>query len=105
MAEHEATPLPHFRSLPELVEYVDAHDMGEHWDGMPEAKFEVDIRRKPRLVSIDEDLMSQLADMAKSHHVAVEDQIEAWLKKWREQVADPAPNPYEVPGCQETHSP
>ena len=40
MAENEATPLPHFQSLPELVEYFDAHDMGEHWDGMPEAQFQ-----------------------------------------------------------------
>jgi hypothetical protein len=84
MAENEATPLPHFRSLPELVVYVDAHDMGEHWDGMPEAQFEVDIKRRHRLVSIDEDLMSQLAGIAKSHHVAVEDLIEAWI---REKVA------------------
>ena len=81
MAENEATPLPHFQSLPELVEYFDAHDMGEHWDGMPEAQFEVDIKRRHRLVSIDEDLMSQLSDIAKSHKVAVEVLIEAWLKE------------------------
>jgi CopG antitoxin of type II toxin-antitoxin system len=81
MAENEATPLPHFQSLPELVEYFDAHDMGEHWDGMPEAQFEVDIKRRHRLVSIDEDLMSQLSDIAKSHQVSVEVLIEAWLKE------------------------
>jgi hypothetical protein len=81
MAENEATPLPHFQSLPELVEYFDAHDMGEHWDRMPEAQFEVDIKRRHRLVSIDEDLMSQLSDIAKSHQVAVEVLIEAWLKE------------------------
>jgi CopG antitoxin of type II toxin-antitoxin system len=81
MAENEATPLPHFQSLPELVEYFDAHDMGEHWDRMPEAQFEVDIKRRHRLVSIDEDLMSQLSDIAKSHQVSVEVLIEAWLKE------------------------
>jgi hypothetical protein len=81
MAENEATPLPHFQSLPELVEYFDAHDMGEHWDRMPEAQFEVDIKRRHRLVSIDEDLMSQLSDLAKSHQVSVEVLIEAWLKE------------------------
>jgi CopG antitoxin of type II toxin-antitoxin system len=81
MAENEVTPLPHFQSLPELVEYFDTHDMGEHWDGMPEAQFEVDIKRRHRLVSIDADLMSQLSDIAKSQQVAVEDLIEAWLKE------------------------
>lgn len=81
MTENEATPLPLFQSLPELVEYFDTHDMGEHWDGMPEGQFEVDIKRRHRLVSIDEDLMSQLSDIAKSHQVAVEVLIEAWLKE------------------------
>jgi len=81
MAENEATPLPHFQSIPELVEYFDAHDMGEHWDGMPEVQFEVNIKRRHRLVSIDEDLMSQLSDIAKSRQVSVEVLIEAWLKE------------------------
>ena len=87
MAENESAPLPHFQSLHELVEYFDAHDMGEHWDRMPEAHFEVDIKRRHRLVSIDEDLMSTLSEIAQSHQVSVEVLIEAWLK---EKVAGPS---------------
>jgi CopG antitoxin of type II toxin-antitoxin system len=48
---------------------------------MPETEFEVDIKRKCRLVSIDEDLMSQLSDIAKSRQVSVEALIELWLKE------------------------
>lgn len=81
MAENESAPLPHFQSLPELIEYFDAHDMGEHWEGMPEAQFEVDITRRHRIVSIDENLMSQLSDIAKSRQVSVEVLIDAWLKE------------------------
>jgi CopG antitoxin of type II toxin-antitoxin system len=81
MAENEAAPLPHFQSLPELVEYFDTHDMGEHWDHMPEAQFEVDIKRRHCLVSIDEDLMRKLSEIAKSRQVSVEVLIDAWLKE------------------------
>jgi len=55
MAENDSSPLPHFQSLEELVEYFDAHDLGEHSDRMPEAHFEVDFKRRHRLVSIEED--------------------------------------------------
>ena len=81
MAENESSSLPHFQSLQELIEYFDAHDMGEHWDRMPEARFEVDIKRRHRLVSIDEDLMSQLSEIAKSRQISVEVLIDAWLKE------------------------
>ena len=81
MAENESVPLPHFRSLQDLVEFFDAHDMGDYWDHMPEAHFEVDINRRSRLVSIDEDLMSQVAEIAKSQRVSVEVLIESWLRE------------------------
>jgi Protein of unknown function (DUF3680). len=87
MAENESSPLPHFQSLQELAEYFDSHDMGEHWDRMPEAHFDVDIKRRHYLVSIDEDLMSQLSEIAKSRQVSVEVLINAWL---REKVAGPS---------------
>lgn len=38
--------MPHFASLDELVEFFDTHDLGEYWDQMPEAHFEVDIKRR-----------------------------------------------------------
>ena len=81
MAENEAAPLPHFQALQELIEYFDAHDMGEHWDHMPEAQFEVDIKRRHCLVSINEDLMRKLTEIAQSRQVSVEVLIDAWLKE------------------------
>ncbi len=81
MAENESTPLPHLQSLQELVEYFDAHDMGEHWDRMPETHFDVDIKARHCLVSIDANLMSNLSEIAKSRQVSVEVLIDAWLKE------------------------
>jgi len=81
MVENNASPLPRFGALRELVDFFESHDMGEYWEYMPEADFEVAIQKKCRLVSIDEDLMNQLADIAKSRHVSVETLIESWLKE------------------------
>jgi len=72
------------RSLEELVEFFDAHDMGEYWDRLPEAHFEVDIKRRHCRVAIDEELMSKLSEIAKSRQVSVGVLIDAWL---RERVA------------------
>ena len=41
--------MPHFASLDELVELFDTHDLGEYWDEMPEAHFEVDIKTKTHI--------------------------------------------------------
>ena len=71
----------YFQSLPELVEYFDSHDMGEHWDRMPKAHFEVDIKRRHCLLSIDKELLSKLSEIAKSRQVSVEVLIDAWLKE------------------------
>ncbi|MBC8264672.1 MAG: hypothetical protein H8E47_11180 [Anaerolineales bacterium] len=45
--------MPRFASLDELVEFFDTHDMGEYWDEMPEAHFEVDIKTRTHLFSSD----------------------------------------------------
>ncbi len=67
--------------MQELVEFFDTHDMGEYWDQMPEAHVEVDIKRRVRLVSIDEKLMDKLSKIAKSQHVSVEGLINSWLRE------------------------
>ncbi|MFQ5822646.1 MAG: hypothetical protein ACE5JB_01170 [bacterium] len=47
--------MPRFRSLNELVEFLDTQDLGDYYDEMPEAHFEVDIKRRAHLVAIDAD--------------------------------------------------
>jgi hypothetical protein len=45
MAENDPASLPHFQSLQKLVEYFNAHNMGEHGDLLPEAQFKVDLKK------------------------------------------------------------
>ena len=66
MAKSKSKKLPSFGSLDELVQFFDTHDLGEYWESMPKAHFEVDIKRRTHLVAIDDEIMSKLTDIAKS---------------------------------------
>ena len=60
MARSKGRRLPRFRSLDKLVRFFDKHDLGEYWDRMPEAQFEVNIKRSTHLVAIDPEVMGKL---------------------------------------------
>lgn len=53
MAENSSHNLPPYKSLDELVEFFETHDMGDYLEQMPDAHFDVAINRQPPLVEID----------------------------------------------------
>jgi hypothetical protein len=57
MAKNTSTGLPPARPLDGLVEFFDTHDMGKHREHMPEAHFDIDIKKRTHLVAIDEALL------------------------------------------------
>jgi len=81
MARNKAKSLPKIESLEELVEFFDSHDMGEYWEQMPEAQFDIDIKTKKHLVAIDEEIIPRLDEIAKSKKVSSERLINTWLKE------------------------
>lgn len=81
MEESEVKSLPHFRSLDELVEFFDSHDLGEYLDQMPEVDIEVDIKRKIYLIALDAELTGQLMEIAKSKQTSPEDLVNAWVRE------------------------
>jgi len=84
--------MSHFESLDQLVELFDTHDLGEYWDEMPEARFEVDIKRKVRLFALDREIADKLAEIATSRHTSPEALINTWLK---EKIQEQGPQPVE----------
>jgi hypothetical protein len=46
MTRSRSKSLPSFESLDDLVEFFDAHDMGDYWEQLPEAHFDINIRTK-----------------------------------------------------------
>jgi hypothetical protein len=81
MAESKSKKLPQFNSSQELVEFFDTHDLGEYESELPEAYFDVDIKRNRYLVSVDEYLMNELVEIAKKQQVSVEMLVNSWLKE------------------------
>jgi len=49
MIENESKKLPPSKSLDDLVDFFDTHDLGEYWDKMPAADFAVDIKRREKI--------------------------------------------------------
>lgn len=81
MTKNKSKSLPRFRSLDKLVEFFDTHDLGEYWDKMPEADFEVDIKRRVHLVAIDAELANKLTEIARSKEISSEKLINSWLRE------------------------
>jgi hypothetical protein len=81
MAKSKSKSLPSFRSLDELVEFFDSHDLGEYWDQMPEVNFEVNIKKKTHLFVLDAELAGKLTEIAKSRQISSEALINAWLRE------------------------
>ena len=81
MARSKSKPLPKFDSLDELVAFFDKHDMGEYWDQLPEAKFQVSIKTRKHLVAIDKEIIPTLNKIAKSKKVPSERLINTWLRE------------------------
>lgn len=80
MKKNKAKALPRSKSVKELVEFFETHDMGDYWDKMPEAHFDVNIKKRKHLVALEKDIVDKLTEIAKSKKVSSETLINAWLK-------------------------
>jgi hypothetical protein len=81
MARNKSKSLPKFESLDELVGFFDANDMGEYWDEMPAADFDISIKTKKHMVTIDEEIIPSLDEIAKSKKISSEKLINRWLRE------------------------
>ena len=81
MVESNSKHMPKFSSIDELVEFFETHDLGEYWDQMPEAHFDIDIKRRTHIFAIDEDLADRLTEVAKAKRIPSETLINVWLRE------------------------
>ena len=81
MPENKSKPLPQFDSLEELVDYFDNHDLGDHWEEMPEVDFEIDIQGKTHLFALEGELLADLTKIARKQRIASAKLINIWLKE------------------------
>lgn len=81
MGKSESKTLPHFRSIDELVNFFDVCDLGDYLNNMPDAYFEVDVKRKTHLFTLDTELAGKLTKIAKSKQVSSGALINSWIKE------------------------
>ncbi len=81
MAENESKRVPEFGSIDELIEFFETHDMGEYWDQMPKAHFDVDIRKRTHIFAISDELADRLTEIAKAKQIPSETLVEMWLRE------------------------
>lgn len=80
MEKNKPRALPRSKSVKELVDFFETHDMGDYWKQMPEAHFDVNIKKRKHLVALEEDIVDKLTEIAKSKRVSSESLINTWLK-------------------------
>jgi len=81
MAKNKAKPLTRLKSVDKLVGFFDTYDMGDYWDRLPKAEFEVNIKTRKHLVAIDEKIIPRINRIAKSKRVTSAKLINTWLRE------------------------
>ncbi|KFI36339.1 hypothetical protein HY00_00160 [Peptococcaceae bacterium SCADC1_2_3] len=81
MIKGSSKKLPKFSSVGELVNFFEKHDLGEYWDQMPEAEFDIEIKKRKHTFTIDEDIAIKLTEIARSKRVPAEELVNLWLKE------------------------
>ena len=56
MEKNKAKTLPRSKSVKELVDFFETHDMGDYWEKMPKAHFDVTIKKRKHLVALEKDI-------------------------------------------------
>ncbi len=80
MEKNRKKTLPRSKSVKELVDFFETHDMGDYWEQMPEAHFDVNIKKRKHLVALEEDVVDKLAEIAKTKKISSQALINTWLK-------------------------
>lgn len=81
MKKSKSKKFPRFSSIEELVEFFDTHDLGDYLDQMPEAHFDIDIKKRRHTFAIDGEIANKLTELAKSKGIPSEALINLWLKE------------------------
>ena len=81
MAENNQKQLPKFDSLDALTDFFDENDLGDYLEKLPEAKFEVNLKRRKYYVVIDEELSEKLSEISKHEHLPSETIVNSWLRE------------------------
>ncbi|MBA4124043.1 MAG: hypothetical protein H0X72_16495 [Acidobacteria bacterium] len=81
MTENNQKQLPKFETLDALTDFFDENDLGEYTEQMPEANFEVNLKRRKYFVAIDEEISEKLSEISKRERQPSEIIVNSWLRE------------------------
>ncbi len=81
MTENNQKQLPKFETLDALTDLFDENDLGEYTEQMPEANFEVNLKRRKYFVAIDEEISEKLSEISKRERQPSEIIVNSWLRE------------------------
>jgi hypothetical protein len=75
-------PLPeHFESLEQAADFWGTHDSADYEDHMTEVEFEVDIKKRTYLISLDGELYRKVQAVARKKGIAAETLVNRWIEE------------------------
>ena len=81
MAKSKAKTLPELKSTSAVVDFFETHDLGDYWEQLPEADFEIKLKRRKHLIALEEEVVTQVTQIAKAKKISSEFLINTWLKE------------------------
>lgn len=81
MKENNGGSLPRFDSIDELIDFFETHDMGEFMEDMTEVDFEVDLKKRKYLFSLDAEVARKLSEIARAKKMSSEALANVWLNE------------------------
>lgn len=81
MKENKGTALPKFKSVSELVNFADTHDMGDYLEKMPVARFDVGIKTRKHVFTLDEKISQKVTRIAKAKKIPSETLLNLWIRE------------------------
>jgi len=81
-AHKSRDPLPeHFDSLEEAAEFWDTHDSADYEEYMRDVEFDIDIKRRTYLISLDGELYRKVENIARKKGVPTETLVNLWIEE------------------------
>lgn len=75
-------PLPeHFASLEEAAEFWDTHDTVDYEEFMRDVEFEVDLKPRTHLVTIEGRVYDRVRAVAKKRRVPIDKLVSRWIEE------------------------
>lgn len=81
MKKSRRSHIPKFKSIHELSEFFETHDMGDYWNKMPKADFEIDVKKKTHVFALDDDLAEKLTSISKAKGIPSEQRVNVFLRE------------------------